>query len=373
MTQGQHYATSSYTEKRKSKSRKRTLIIALIAIAIIAVIGFVACQNLFGDKTGQVRQGAEIEVVIPAGASTDKIASILVDDGVIPSAKAFTDRVKQLGQASSLQSGSYLLIGGDDIDTIIKILASGQTGRQLVIPEGYNLRQIADKVEATCGIDAEEFYAQTQKASDYVADYPFLEGVYNDSMEGFLYPETYSFYTDATARDIVTTQLREFEKKVLTEENKAALADSGFTLEEWVIFASIVQKESASVEEMYNVYSVFHNRLSNASEYPMLQSCTTNNFIWDYVEPYYNDNVPQAVLDAYDTYDRNGLPIGAIANAGSDAFDASLHPNDTPYYFFVTDVEYTHYYAVTYQQHLANIEKAKAVNAKHGINGLVTG
>ena len=51
MTQGQHYATSSYTEKRKSKSRKRTLIIALIAIAIIAVIGFVACQNLFGDKT----------------------------------------------------------------------------------------------------------------------------------------------------------------------------------------------------------------------------------------------------------------------------------------------------------------------------------
>ena len=84
MTRGQHYATSSYTEKRKSKSRKRTLIIALIAIAIIAVIGFVACQNLFGDKTGQVRQGAEIEVVIPAGASTDKIASILVDDGVIP-------------------------------------------------------------------------------------------------------------------------------------------------------------------------------------------------------------------------------------------------------------------------------------------------
>ena len=160
---------------------------------------------------------------------------------------------------------------------------------------------------------------------------------------------------------------------MLTEENKAALKDSGFTLEEWVIFASIVQKESAGVEEMYNVSSVFHNRMKNTSEYPMLQSCTTNNFIWDYVEPYYNDNVPQAVLDAYDTYDRNGLPIGAIANAGTDAFDASLHPNDTPYYFFVTDVEYTHYYATTYQQHLANIEKAKAVNAKHGINGLVTG
>ena len=213
-------------------------------------------------------------------------------------------------------------------------------------------------------------------ALDY--DFDWMKDISTDEnkltvLEGFLYPETYSFYTDATARDIVTTQLREFQKKVLTEENKTALKDSGFTLEEWVIFASIVQKESASVEEMYNVSSVFHNRLSNVGEYPRLESCTTNNFIWDYVEPYYNDNVPQAALDAYDTYDRSGLPIGAIANAGIDAFDASLHPNDTPYYFFVTDVEYTHYYAVTYQQHLANIEKAKAVNAKHGINGLVTG
>lgn len=246
---------------------------------------------------------------------------------------------------------------------------------KLTLPEGWNSFQMA-KAAAEAGLCTEEEYLAAANAIDY--DFDWMKDISTDEnkltvLEGFLYPETYSFFPDATARDIVTTQLREFEKKVLTEENKTALKDSGFTLEEWVIFASIVQKESASVEEMYNVSSVFHNRLSNASEYPMLQSCTTNNFIWDYVEPYYNDNVPQAVLDAYDTYDRNGLPIGAIANAGLDAFDASLHPNDTPYYFFVTDVEYTHYYAVTYQQHLANIEKAKAVNAKHGINGLVTG
>lgn len=252
--------------------------------------------------------------------------------------------------------------------------ATGETVK-LTLPEGWNAFQMA-KAAAEAGLCTEEEYLAAANATDY--DFDWLAEVSSNEnkltiLEGFLYPETYSFYADATARDIVATQLREFEKRVLTEENKAALKDSGFTLEEWVIFASIVQKESASVEEMYNVSSVFHNRLSNTSEYPMLQSCTTNNFIWDYVEPYYNDNVPQAVLDAYDTYDRNGLPIGAIANAGTDAFDASLHPNDTPYYFFVTDVEYTHYYATTYQQHLTNIEKAKAVNAKHGINGLVTG
>lgn len=118
MTQGQHYAPSNYTEKRKGKSRKRGLIIGLIVVIVLAIIaGFFAYQNFFGDKTGEVKQGEEITVVIPAGSSTDKIASILVDDGVIGSANAFTNRVKQLNQAASLQSGSYVVIGGVTLTT----------------------------------------------------------------------------------------------------------------------------------------------------------------------------------------------------------------------------------------------------------------
>lgn len=359
----------------KNRKKGKGGLLVLLVLVLLVVIGiFVVKSEIGGGK----KTGETVTVSIAQGSGTSAIAQELKDAGLIGNTTLFKLYSRTHGGDGRYQYGDFTLEKGSSYQELIDALCSTVSYREtvtLTLPEGWNSFQMAKAAEAA-GLCTEAEYLEAANALDY--DFDWMKDISTDPdkltvLEGFLYPETYSFYTDATARDIVTTQLREFEKKVLTEENKTALKDSGFTLEEWVIFASIVQKESASVEEMYNVSSVFHNRLSNASEYPMLQSCTTNNFIWDYVEPYYNDNVPQAVLDAYDTYDRNGLPIGAIANAGLDAFDASLHPNDTPYYFFVTDVEYTHYYAVTYQQHLANIEKAKAVNAKHGINGLVTG
>ena len=359
----------------KNRKKGKGGLLVLLVLVLLVVIGiFVVKSEIGGGK----KTGETVTVSIAQGSGTSAIAQELKDAGLIGNTTLFKLYSRTHGGDGRYQYGDFTLEKGSSYQELIDALCSTVSYREtvtLTLPEGWNSFQMA-KAAAEAGLCTEEEYLAAANALDY--DFDWMKDISTDEnkltvLEGFLYPETYSFFPDATARDIVTTQLREFEKKVLTEENKTALKDSGFTLEEWVIFASIVQKESASVEEMYNVSSVFHNRLSNASEYPMLQSCTTNNFIWDYVEPYYNDNVPQAVLDAYDTYDRNGLPIGAIANAGLDAFDASLHPNDTPYYFFVTDVEYTHYYAVTYQQHLANIEKAKAVNAKHGINGLVTG
>ena len=367
----------------KNRKKGKGGLLVLLVLVLLVVIGIFVVK---GEIGGGKKTGETVTVSIAQGSGTSAIAQELKDAGLIGNTTLFKLYSRTHGgEVIHCAEGNFMAVGrifilekGSSYEELIAALCSTVSYREtvsLTLPEGWSSFQMA-KAAAAAGLCTEEEYLAAANATDY--DFDWLSEVSTDErkltvLEGFLYPETYSFYTDATARDIVTTQLREFEKKVLTEENKAALADSGFTLEEWVVFASIVQKESAGVEEMYNVSSVFHNRLDNTGEYPRLESCTTNNFIWDYVEPYYNDNVPQAVLDAYDTYGRNGLPIGAIANAGLDAFDASLHPNDTPYYFFVTDVERTHYYGRTYQEHLANIEKAKAVNAKYGINGLVTG
>ena len=338
MTQGQHYAASSYTEKRRGKSRKRTLVIAVVVIVIIAIIGFVAYQNLFGDKTGQVKQGAEIEVVIPAGSSTDQIASILVDDGVIASANAFTNRVKQLNQVSSLQSGSYLMIGGDDLDNIIKMLASGQTGRQLVIPEGYNLRQIADKVEATCGIDAEEFYAQTQKASDYVAEYPFLEGVYNNSMEGFLYPDTYRVDPSATPDDIIRMVLDQFAEQIATVDMSYA-ASKNLTLYDVVTLASMVEKEYQAEDDKAPIAAVFYNRLQKGMT---LGSDVTTYYAVgkDMTEELTFEDL--ASDSPYNTRNPNhyGLPAGPICNPSVATIRAAANPAQVDYlYFFFSNKE----------------------------------
>lgn len=338
MTQGQHYAASSYTEKRRGKSRKRTLVIAVVAIVIIAIIGFVAYQNLFGDKTGQVKQGAEIEVVIPAGSSTDKIAAILVDDGVISSANAFTSRVKQLNQASSLQSGSYVMIGGDDIDNIIKMLANGQTGRQLVIPEGYNLRQIASKVEATCGIDADEFYAQTQKASDYVTDYPFLEGVYNNSMEGFLYPDTYRIDPSATSDDIIRMMLDQFAEQIATVDMSYA-ASKNLTLYDVVTLASMVEKEYQAEDDKAPIAAVFYNRLQKGMT---LGSDVTTYYAVgkDMTEELTFEDL--ASDSPYNTRNPNhyGLPAGPICNPSVATIRAAANPAQVDYlYFFFSNKE----------------------------------
>ncbi len=338
MSQGQHYAPSNYTEKRKGKSRKRALAITLIVLVIIAIAGVLAYQNLFGDKTGDVRQGEEITVVIPAGSSTDKIASILVDDGVIASAKAFTNRVKQLDQAASLQSGSYVMTGGDDLDDIIKMLANGQTGRQVVIPEGFNLRQIADKLESTCGIDAEEFYAQTQKASEYVADYPFLAGVYNDSMEGFLYPDTYRVDPNATADDVIRMMLDQFAAQIATVDMSYATSKN-LTLYDVVTMASMVEKEYQAESDKAPIAAVFYNRLHEGIT---LGSDVTTYYA---VGKDMTEELTAADLASdspYNTRNPNhyGLPAGPICNPSVTTIQAAASPADVDYlYFFFSNRE----------------------------------
>ena len=282
----------------KYKKRRIGFVILLLLLLLIAV----GVITVTGEINGGKKTGETVTVSIAQGSGTSAIAQELKDAGLIGNTTLFKLYSRTHGADGSYQYGDFTLEKGSSYEELIAALCSTVSYREtvkLTLPEGWNSFQMA-KAAAEAGLCTEEEYLAAANALDY--DFDWMKDISTDErkltvLEGFLYPETYSFYTDATARDIVTTQLREFEKKVLTEENKTALKDSGFTLEEWVIFASIVQKESASVEEMYNVSSVFHNRLSNASEYPMLQSCTTNNFIWDYVEPYYNDNVPQAVLD----------------------------------------------------------------------------
>ena len=270
----------------KYKKRRIGFVILLLLLLLIAV----GVITVTGEINGGKKTGETVTVSIAQGSGTSAIAQELKDAGLIGNTTLFKLYSRTHGGDGRYQYGDFTLEKGSSYQELIDALCSTVSYREtvtLTLPEGWNSFQMA-RAAAAAGLCTEEEYLAAANATDY--DFDWMKDISTDEnkltiLEGFLYPETYSFYTDATARDIVTTQLREFEKKVLTEENKAALADSGFTLEEWVIFASIVQKESASVEEMYNVSSVFHNRLSNASEYPMLQSCTTNNFIWDYVEP----------------------------------------------------------------------------------------
>lgn len=317
-------------------SRKRIYIIA--AVVIVVLILFFAVQMATCGKTGQVKQGQQIDVVIPAGSTTDQIADILVDDGVISSSNAFVERVKELDQASKLQSGTYVLVGGDDLDNIINIIATGQTGRQVVFQEGLNIKQIAAKLEESCGISSQEFIDLAHKASNYVAEYPFLDGVYDNSLEGFLYPDTYRIPTNATADDVIRMMLDQFAVQIQTV-NMDYAASKNLTLFDVVTLASMVEKEFNAEEDKPLIAAVFYNRLSTGMT---LGSDVTTYYA---VGKDLTEELTAADLASdspYNTRNPNhyGLPAGPICNPSAATIQAAANPAQVDYlYFFFSNKE----------------------------------
>ena len=362
--------------KRRKKSVGMTILsILAILLLVVIIVAFGAVQLAKREVAASGRESGMVTVEIPKGASTRTVAQELEQAGVIGNSLIFRLYSKQVGADGKYQYGEFELDKSWNYDKLIEELSKATNYKDTVtitFPEGYNAFQMGEALEKT-GLTTKNEFLDALNNHSFAFD--FINEISNNEnklvkLDGFLFPDTYQFFADATVDDIINTMLANFEKKVLTAERKEQLKNSGYSLEQWVIFASIIQKEAANVEEMYNVSSVFTNRMKPNSDYPQLESCTTNNYINDYVEPYFEGKAPDTVVKAFDTYGMAGFPAGAIANPGLDALDAALNPNDTPYYFFVTDIEYTHYYGKTYNEHLANIQKAKAVNKKYGKNGL---
>ena len=173
-------------------------------------------------------------------------------------------------------------------------------------------------------------------------------------MEGYLFPDTYTFYLDEDARIVAKKFCKNFNLKI-TADIYGRMEDLGMELEELLTIASMVQAEARSVSDMKKVASVFLNRLEKPNEYPLLQSDPTKNYVEDIIIP--NIEVPsKAMYEAYNTYEGSGLPPGPICNPGLDAINAVLYPTDTDYYFFCANVETGEvFYAETNEQHEENL------------------
>ena len=176
-------------------------------------------------------------------------------------------------------------------------------------------------------------------------------------LEGYIFPDTYEFYTNEGAEAALTRFLDNTEHK-LTEEYKAQAEATGYTMDQILAIASIIQEEASEAQHMPNVSSVLHNRLED-EYFGMLQCDVTINYINDCVidSPYISVDVEE-VSENYNTYKCYGLPLGPICNPGIQAIEAALYPPETDYYFFVTDADWNYYYAETYEEHEVNCEIA---------------
>ena len=350
------------------------LIIVLVVLALIAAAGFQVMQ-LYNEVDGSAPNGEPVTVTVEQGSSVRDIASTLAAAGIIQHDWLFRFYAEYSGRASALQYGDFQLSSGMSYNDLLTALSEQQVYRETVrvtIPEGTTAVGVAQLFVDAGLVDSVETFlacANGEDGSDF-SQYEFWNQIPDNEgrllkCEGYLFPETYEFYTDATVYDIVDTLYAQFDSE--TADLMDTIAEKGTTLDEVVILASFIQEEAGLPAEDYKVSACFHNRLeSNASSY--ITNDGDNNYLWNSPMAEYMGwpeagAIPEEVLNAYDTYRISGLPAGAISNPGFAAIDAALNPDEEfmaeGYFFFVTgapgtDVEGQYLYAKTADEHYQN-------------------
>lgn len=360
---------TSHIRPRKSKGPAIFgAVLAIVAVAILAVAVSSAMRSC-STETPEVDGSAivttsTVTATIPAGAAASEVADILEEAGVVPSGSDFLARATELGLESSFQAGTYTFSAGMTLDNVINALAMGDLGsKSLIIPEGYKLSDIASTVESVTGgsVTADQFTAAASDASVYAADYDFLADAGTNSVEGFLFPKTYSLTGEETAEDIVRMMLDQFRTETASLDWSYAQSQ-GLSIYDAVTLASIVEKESSGDETIRaQVAAVFYNRLSsdNQETFGFLQSDATTAY-----EVGHDPTDEEVHSDsAYSTYSNAGLPPTPICSPGLDCLKAVCSPSmdyiNGGYYYFIFwsddsgNMQYQ--FSQTYDEHQAAV------------------
>lgn len=337
----------------------------LYVTLVIAVSITMACFLIIAgiDVTGLNKSGTEVEVTIERGSGTKDVAEALKEAGIIDQPWIFMAFSKLTKSDGTYMPGTFKLSADMGYSNVIQTLQQGvkrETVR-VTIPEGYTIDRIASLLEEQKVCTASDFYDAVQNGDyssyDFVASIPTKETneKYADRLyrlEGYLFPDTYEFYTGSTGDTVVRKLLDNFGTRIGTNY-RSKIAAKGMTIDDVVVLASVVQGE-ASDGEWSRVARVLQNRIDKPGEFPKLECDAT----YVYVKNINRDVLKVAVNeDAYDTSVCKGLPAGAIGNPGLNAFDAVLSPSADPAvvncYYFATDVETgITYYSKTYAEHV---------------------
>ena len=344
------------------------LICIFVGVAVfLAYFALVSASDLLG--LGQQDKQIEVTLTPEEAASLDKTAEVLKENGVISQKVVFKLYAKLKNKEGSFLAKTFVLNNKWGYDQIMDHLAYDKAESDIVtitFREGMTERQIGELLEENKVCTAEKFYAALENG-DY-SSYDFAGLVPDDDLrfrryEGYIFPDTYEFYTSMKPEEVVKKFFHNFDQKVDADVMKQIrnLPNGLGELDNLITLASIIQKEATDMENMKMVSSVFHNRLKNSAEYPYLQSDATSNYIRDDIRKFMTED-NQEMYDAYDTTKVVGLPIAPICNPGMDAIQAAIHPADTNYYYFVSDDAGNYYFASTLSEHEANIRKASQVN-----------
>lgn len=336
---------------KKFKFKKLLILLGILAVIALAIGGFLFWASKI-IKTPNSTDGSTVSFVIEQGEGSGDIATRLSDAGLLKNRFVFVLYLNQKSLGDSVQAGEYKIPKNLTMIELAEVITRGKTASsKLTIPEGWTIDKIADRVAANGWSSKADFL----KAAEYNPakhKYEFLAGLKaGDSLEGFLYPDTYQLSIAPTADEIVGKMLANFDKK-FTADLRAKVKKTNMTTYEVVTLASIVEREVAKPEDRKLVASVFLNRLNIDMA---LESCATIQYISGENKKQFTYEETR-VASPYNTYINRGLPPGPIGNPSIDAIKAVLEPTDSNYLYFLSADGQT-YFSKTLDEH--NAKKAK--------------
>lgn len=374
--------------KRKVRPRRKKgyglfgiphLLSTLIWLALAVMIGVSMGRLLWvcaSDILAFGRENQTVTITITKSDDLDSITNKLYNAGLIKYPqlfKLYADLANVI-EDGEISVGTFELNTLYDYHALVNGMSATSSYREtttVMIPEGYSCAQIYALLEeeGVCSVEDLEAYACE---SDF-ATYEFLDGVERGTkycLEGFLFPDTYEFYTNDSPKNVFIKMLARFENQfseelqayiaTLNERLSATMRKNGYaqsyidehqmTLRDVVIVASMIEKESANTAENYTISSVIYNRLTNP-QYLYLNIDATIVYALggksDLTEEDKNLDSP------YNTYKYTGLPPTPISNPGISSIMAALSPADTDYYYYALDPSANeHHFSKTYQEHL---------------------
>jgi UPF0755 protein len=337
----------------------RGLVVAFTAVAVLAVVGVIGGGLVLYGRTQleapAAAHGTAVTIDVASGETVDQLASDLQSRGLVRSSFWFGWFAKFKGLGGNLHAGQFKLDSGMGASAIVSRLAAAPdvTTHKLVLAEGLNARQMAQRVEqASLGITAQQYLTEVTTGT---FDYPFLQGrPSGGSLEGFLFPDTYSVPDGTTAHALVKMQLDDFASRA------APLLQApphGLSAYQVVVMASIVEREAQFADDRPQVAGVLYNRLDQTMRLQVDASVLYGLHVVGRAPT--ADELKQDT--PYNTYLHGGLPPTPIANPGTASLQAAAHPTTTQFLFYVSDACGHNHYSTTIQQH--DQQAAKYLNS----------
>ncbi|MFI3207208.1 MAG: endolytic transglycosylase MltG [Clostridia bacterium] len=348
-----------HKKRNKIKSIKNRRVFRVVWLAMVLIMGYSVGNYLIigsNDFFAATRNEGTTQVVIPTDVTLSELSTLLEESGAIDAPEFFELYCMITTELDYFESGAFEISTNMDYEALINELQSG-SGRDIVesllFREGMTVVEVAELLEENGVCSAEEFLAEAD-SSDF-DNYDMIEMITNTEdkyykIEGYLFPNTYDFYVDEDVSSVIGKFLYQFQN-IITVERKEEITNSGYTMDEIVIIASIIQAEAADEEDMARVSAVIHNRLEAGMSLGM-----DSTLYYPYRT---SDDVPSDYTSDYSTYAETGLPEGAINSPGAAAIDAALNPDPdySDMYYFMHDEDGNAYYASSLSEHQANAEK----------------